>query len=90
MDREEGSKAWAKVIAKCWSDEAFKKGLEANPREVLKEYGIEFSEGTQLHLHENTRSDVHISLPAKPSEQLTEQQLEGLAAGSSVLDCGSG
>ena len=80
MSREEERKAWAKVVAKYWSDEGFRERLLAHPHEVLAECGITLPPGAQLHLHENTEQEIHITMPAKPSGKLSEEQLQALAA----------
>ena len=36
------TKAWSKIIAKAWSDPSFKKKILTHPREIFREYGIEF------------------------------------------------
>ena len=75
------NQAWAKIVAKAWSDEAFKQKLLSDPAGVCKEQGVELPAGVTLQLHENTGSEVHMTLPAKPSGELSQQQLEQVAAG---------
>ena len=74
---------WAQVVAKAWSDEAFKKRLLAQPAAVLKEAGADVPEGLQFKVVENTERLVHLILPLKPSTaELTDEQLEQVAGGA--------
>lgn len=79
------AKAWAKVVAKAWVDEEFKKKLLKNPEKVLKEMGIAIPRGVKLELHEQKAKKVHLILPAKPAGVLSEQELRAVAAGATFL-----
>jgi Nitrile hydratase, alpha chain len=78
----DSNKAWAKIIAKAWSDEAFKEKLLSDPASVCQEYGIEVPAGVTLEVHENTKNRAHVILPATPKGELSDKQLEQLAAGA--------
>ncbi len=80
-------KAWAKIVAKAWTDEAFKKKLLQNPEKVLKEMGIALPADVKLELHQQTEKKLHLILPAKPQGRLSEQELNHIAAGGSQ-SCG--
>ncbi len=43
---------WAKVVARAWADEEFKRDLLADPRATLKAEGIEFPENIKLNISE--------------------------------------
>src|SRR3990167_7497370 len=79
--REAFQKAWAKLIAKAWSDSTFKERLFKNPKKVLKEQGIEFPEGVECKITENTDKIVYLNLPRKPEGNLSETQLREVAGG---------
>ena len=68
MYREEFQKAYGRVVAQAWSDEAFKKKFLSDPIGVFKENGIEVPEGVRVKIVENTDEDVHFILPSKPGE----------------------
>ena len=73
---------WAQVVAKAWSDEAFRTRLLAQPAAVLKEAGLDVPEGCQLKVVENTERLVHLILPPKPSTgELSDEQLAAVAGG---------
>ncbi len=77
---EETQKAWGKVIAKAWSDEAFKARLLREPAAVLKESGIKVPEGEAVKVVENSPKVVHLVLPARP-EELSDEELDQVAGG---------
>ena len=79
--REAFQKAWAKQIAKAWSDSAFRERLLKNPKAVLKEQGIEFPEEVECKITENTDKIVYLNLPKKPEGNLSEMQLREVAGG---------
>jgi hypothetical protein len=59
-------KEWAKIIARTWTDEEFKKRLLADPKAVLKEEGIEFSEDLKLTIVDGKKDELHLTLPPRP------------------------
>jgi len=79
--REEFQKAWAKIVAKAWSDPEFKERLLEDPNGVLESHGIEIPAGTHLEISENTSDTFHLTLPEKPSGELSEENLQKVAAG---------
>jgi len=95
MSEERGPKrheklAYAKVIARAWNDEAFKKQLLADPRAVLAAEGIFPSSGVTIKVVENTPTVMHLVLPIKPSEQeVSVRTLEKMSGTSGPLGyCG--
>jgi len=80
---EEQAKKMGSVIAKCWSDDGFKKKLLADPAATLKAEGvtIELPAGMTLKAVENTDKVYHVVIPAKPTE-LSEEQLDMVAGGA--------
>ncbi|MFI5333627.1 MAG: NHLP leader peptide family RiPP precursor [Chlamydiales bacterium] len=81
-DTPEMQKKWSKVCAKAWADPQFKKKLMRNPREVLKEFGIELPPNITYTFHEDTSTSHHIVLPEPPRE-LAEEDLEKVAGAGS-------
>jgi hypothetical protein len=59
-------KEWAKVIAKAWVDEEFKKQLLADPKSVLKENGIDFPETIKVNMTESKKDELNLTLPPRP------------------------
>jgi len=83
--KETFEKAWAKIVAKAWTDEAFKKKLLQNPEKVLKEMGVAFPADVKLEMHEQKENELHLVLPARPQKTLSEQELKQIAAGRSAF-----
>ncbi len=81
MEREEFQKAYGKIVAKAWSDEAFKAKLLADPAAALKESGIDVPKGVEVRVVENTASVFHFILPPSPAEELTDEDLDKVAGG---------
>ena len=81
--RETFQKSWAKIVAKAWSDSAFREQLLKNPKAVLKEQGIELPEEIDCKITENTDKIVYFNLPKKPEGNLSETQLREVVGGSS-------
>jgi hypothetical protein len=72
-----------KLFAACWKDDALKARFQANPAEVLAEYGMEVPEGIAVHVNENSDNTVHITLPATPEShsELSEEELANATGG---------
>lgn len=81
----EERKEYAKVIAKAWVDEEFKKRLIDDPAAVLKENGIEMPEGMTVRLVEGKENEILVRLPSRPpdSSELSDEDLEKVAGGIS-------
>ena len=92
-NREEFNKKWAKVVAKAWTDEAFKQKLLKNPEKTLKEMGLELPKDTHVEIHEQKGNGIHFILPQKPRGELSEIELKKYAAGQGdpcISDCNCG
>lgn len=79
-------------MARAWSDEAFKQRLLADPAAVLAEQGIAVPPGVEVRMHENTATVFHLTLPPAPSDELSDEQLDGVAGGldASTIACITG
>jgi hypothetical protein len=79
---KEQAKKMGGLIAKCWSDDNFKRKLLADPAATLKAEGIdiELPTGMTLKAIEDTDKVYHLIVPAKPSE-LSEEDLDMVAGG---------
>jgi hypothetical protein len=74
---------WSQVVARAWSDEAFKQRLTADPAAMLAEYGIDLPEGVVVRVVEDTATVRHFVLPPCPAEELTDEELIGVAVADS-------
>lgn len=81
MDTTEFQKAYGKLVAKAWEDDAFKDELFSDTAKVFKENGIELPEGLKVNLLENTEDTIHLVFPMSPSDELSDEQLENIDGG---------
>ena len=66
------------VIKKAWLDDEFRERLLRDPRDVLREYGIDIEE-TNIHVHVNSASEKHLVIPELPkNKELTDADMERL------------
>ena len=59
-------KQWAKIVAKAWADEDYKRRLLDDPGAVLSEEGMKVPEGLQISVVEATEKQAWLVLPPKP------------------------
>jgi hypothetical protein len=86
---EKYAKQWGQLVARAWSDEAFKARLLAEPGSVLAEHGVEIPAGLEIRAHESTPTLVHLTLPPAPSEDLSDEQLDAVAGGNTAGTAGT-
>ncbi len=72
---------YLQLAARAWADPAFKARLLAEPKAALAEQGIAYPPGVEVEVHENTPAMVHLMLPPKPSDELSDEQLDAVAGG---------
>ena len=75
------AKQWSQIVAKAWADPKFKQRLLASPAAVLKENGVDVPTGVAVKVVENSENLVHLTLPARPTGELSEKELEQVAGG---------
>jgi hypothetical protein len=57
-----------RVIARTWTDEAFKKELLADPVRVLAANGVTVPAGTNVKILEDSNAINYLVLPTKPAD----------------------
>ena len=77
----ENDNEFGKIIAKAWRDPAFKAALIANPAATLKAEGFNMPAGMTISVVENTDKNVHLVLPPIPTDELSDEALDGVAGG---------
>jgi hypothetical protein len=88
--REEQGKKYAKLIAKAWSDEAFKERLLTDSRAVLEAEGISVPPGVDVKVMEQTETQLFVVIPPKPPiEQyaVMTERISAIAAASMSSCC---
>jgi hypothetical protein len=92
-DRRGRKETEAKINAKAWKDPEFRKKLIANPRQALKEMGMQ-NIPAQLKIDVMKEEKDHwcIVLREPPAGygSLSEEELEKLAAAADSEECGGG
>jgi len=79
------------IIKKAWEDESFKQDLIANPLAAIEKLTgktVNLGEGKTLVVRDQTSdSAIYINIPPKAEvdAELTEDQLEAVAGGSSII-----
>ena len=71
----------AQLFAACWKDEALKARLMADPKAVLKDHGLNVPDGIDVKALQDDDCTLHIVLPVKPSDDLSDEALEAAAGG---------
>jgi Nitrile hydratase, alpha chain len=88
MDHDEWEAKYSKLVAKAWMDEDFKKRFLANPAAVLEEEGLEVPTYVrQVNVVEGTDHTLDLIFPAKPTGELSEEDLESFAASAPYTWC---
>ena len=73
------------LIHKATTDEAFRDRLLTNPRAAIEdEYGIRFPAGIEISVIEETPRSLNLVLPARPADQLSDDELAGVAGGTNL------
>jgi hypothetical protein len=80
QDQRYGPVLSGPVVARAWRDAAFKQRLLAEPAAALREAGVQVPEGLQVRVVENAPGLVHLILPARPGDDLSDEQLDQVAA----------
>jgi hypothetical protein len=74
----------AKLVKRCWEDEAFRKEFAADPAGTFTKYlEVPAASLPKILVHEEEPGSWYIVLPAKPANagQLSEAELEKVAGG---------
>lgn len=78
-------KTWARVVAKAWADEEFKRRLLADPAAIAGEEGVAIPEGLTVTVVEDAPGTRTLVLPAPPAEMGSVVETEERKA---AMDCG--
>ncbi len=86
MENSRWKEVQSKVIARAWKDEEFCKKLLTNPKEALKEFGIDLPENVHITAVQEEANHLYFVLPQLPvqAEQLSASELERLAAADCI------
>jgi len=79
-DSDDATAVHGMIIAKAWSDPAFKAKLLTDPQAALQEVGVAVAAGKTVKVVENADRHLHLVLPPKPSGQLSADEADRLSA----------
>lgn len=80
MDQDNMNQKMHQILARCWTDAAFKAQLLADPVAVLTAQGFDLPEGLQIRVLEDSPELMHWGIPTRPSE-LSDAALDAVAGG---------
>jgi hypothetical protein len=83
MNQENQANKIHRIIARCWSDEDFKKKLLADPLAILQADGVILSPDVTVTVLEDTAELLHLVIPVNPTE-LSDEDLNRIAGGDSI------
>jgi Nitrile hydratase, alpha chain len=75
------STPWTRAIARAMKERSFRTRLLTNPTATLKEAGVDVPDGLAVKIVENTANQVYMVLPDSGDDQLSDVELERVAAG---------
>jgi hypothetical protein len=78
----------AQLVERAGRDQAFRQELIANPKAVIaREFGLQIPATVEIRVVEETPTTAYLVLPAAPlraGQQLSEQEMEAVAGGSTA------
>ncbi len=78
----------AKIVKRCWEDEAFRTEFTSNPGAAFTKYlNVPAASLPKVSVYEEEPGSWHIVITAKPAKlgELSEQELEKVAGGGTPL-----
>ena len=77
------------IYEKALKDDAFRAELLKDPKSAIESVmGTKLPDNVNIHINENTASDIYLSIPAKSgSEELTDAELSGVSGGWHPCTC---
>jgi hypothetical protein len=70
MKKSDIAKAHARLVARAWRDESFRKALLRKPHATLKSEGLAVPKGVRVRFHQSSDKEFHIVLPARPATRV--------------------
>ena len=70
------------IITKCWTDEAFKERLLADPAATLAAEGVQVPAGVTVHVAIDAEDVRTLVIPLAPADALSDGALSNVSAGA--------
>jgi len=80
---------YLRLAARARGDAGFKRRLLADPAAALAEQGLQLPPGVAVRVHESTPTLIHLALPPRPSDELSDEQLDAVAGGDTASTAGT-
>ena len=81
-DSSFNTQKWIALVRKSWDDPSLKEAALADPKGFLISHGFEGLETQTVEIHENTENTLHLTLPEKPSRDISDELLSHIVAGN--------
>jgi hypothetical protein len=81
MTPEQVQQAAQQLIARCWAEPDFKARLLADATATLKAEGYPVPEGHVIQVVESTASQSYLVIPPAPTNEISDEALDGVAGG---------
>jgi Nitrile hydratase, alpha chain len=81
LQQSDADDKYVRIVERAWGDESFKQRFLAAPRSIFEEYKIEVPATLEVRIVENTHERIYLTLPAKPSGEISMEELELVAGG---------
>ena len=80
---------YLRLAAQARGDAGFKRRLLADPAAALAEQGLQLPPGVAVRVHESTPTLIHLALPPRPTDELSDEQLDAVAGGDTASTAGT-
>jgi len=80
------------ILKRATTDPEFHDRLKADPRGVLAENGLKIPDVVEIRTVQSDANVVYLALPPRPSDELSEEELEQVAGGfcsCCIISCSS-
>ena len=74
--------AWVDFVSRYHGDAGFAKEVDKDPATTMKKAGISVPAGKIIKLVKNTKDILHYVMPSSPISSISEDELQGVAAGT--------
>jgi len=82
QEQDDQKKAWIKIVAKAWTNDAFRQRFLNDPTATLAEEGFKVPADVSVQVVEQTKDQMVLVLPAKPKLlKLSEEDLQSVSGG---------
>ncbi len=82
-DKKTDGGRWAELEESWRGDPGFRSRMEADPRAVLAEHGIEIPSGVDVRLAVDSEDTIHVVAPPDPNRAMSDAALGGVVGGTS-------